>query len=158
MARTEPQGRTRSVRQVVAASFIGTTIEWYDFFLYGTAAALVFNKLFFPEAEPSSGTLLALATYGVGFAARPLGGIIFGHFGDRIGRKAMLVLSLLIMGVATFLIGAMPTYAQIGIWAPVILVLLIGHFLYHERLDRLQLAGSLAGVAAVLLLALGSAR
>jgi MFS family permease len=97
MAMTEPQGRTRSVRQVVAASFIGTTIEWYDFFLYGTAAALVFNKLFFPEAEPSSGTLLALATYGVGFAARPLGGIIFGHFGDRIGRKAMLVLSLLIM-------------------------------------------------------------
>jgi MFS transporter, MHS family, shikimate and dehydroshikimate transport protein len=124
MAMTEPQGRTQSVRQVVAASFIGTTIEWYDFFLYGTAAALVFNKLFFPEAEPSSGTLLALATYGVGFAARPLGGIIFGHFGDRIGRKAMLVLSLLIMGVATFLIGAMPTYAQIGIWAPVILVLL----------------------------------
>jgi MFS family permease len=124
MAMTEPQGRTRSVRQVVAASFIGTTIEWYDFFLYGTAAALVFNKLFFPEAEPSSGTLLALATYGVGFAARPLGGIIFGHFGDRIGRKAMLVLSLLIMGVATFLIGAMPTHALIGIWAPVILALL----------------------------------
>ena len=80
MAMTEPQGRTRSVRQVVAASFIGTTIEWYDFFLYGTAAALVFNKLFFPKVEPSSGTLLALATYGVGFAARPLGGIIFGHF------------------------------------------------------------------------------
>jgi MFS transporter, MHS family, shikimate and dehydroshikimate transport protein len=124
MAMTEPQGRNQSVRQVVAASFIGTTIEWYDFFLYGTAAALVFNKLFFPTAEPSSGTLLALATYGVGFAARPLGGIIFGHYGDRIGRKAMLVLSLLIMGVATFLIGAMPTYAQIGIWAPVILVLL----------------------------------
>ena len=124
MAMTEPQGRNQSVRQVVAASFIGTTIEWYDFFLYGTAAALVFNKLFFPEAEPSSGTLLALATYGVGFAARPFGGIIFGHFGDRIGRKTMLVLSLLIMGVATFLIGAMPTYAQIGIWAPVILVLL----------------------------------
>ena len=124
MSMTEPQGRNKSIRQVVAASFIGTTIEWYDFFLYGTAAALVFNKLFFPEAEPSSGTLLALATYGVGFAARPLGGIIFGHFGDRIGRKAMLVLSLLIMGVATFLIGAMPTYAQIGIWAPVILVLL----------------------------------
>ena len=124
MAMTEPQGRNQSVRRVVAASFIGTTIEWYDFFLYGTAAALVFNKLFFPEAEPSSGTLLALATYGVGFAARPFGGIIFGHFGDRVGRKAMLVLSLLIMGVATFLIGAMPTYAQIGIWAPVILVLL----------------------------------
>jgi MFS transporter, MHS family, shikimate and dehydroshikimate transport protein len=124
MASTEQPERTRSIRQVVAASFIGTTIEWYDFFLYGTAAALVFNKLFFPKAEPSSGTLLALATYGVGFAARPLGGIIFGHFGDRIGRKAMLVLSLLIMGVATFLIGAMPTYAAIGIWAPIILVLL----------------------------------
>src|SRR5829696_1851601 len=124
MAMTEPQGRNQSVRQVVAASFIGTTIEWYDFFLYGTAAALVFNKLFFPEAEPSSGTLLALATYGVGFAARPLGGIIFGHFGDRIGRKAMLVLSLLIMGVATFLIGLMPTYDAIGIWAPIILVAL----------------------------------
>jgi MFS family permease len=76
--------------------------RWYHFFLYGTAAALVFNKLFFPKADPSSGTLLALATYGVGFAARPFGGIIFGHFGDRVGRKAMLVLSLLIMGVATF--------------------------------------------------------
>ena len=124
MASTEQPERTQSIRQVVAASFIGTTIEWYDFFLYGTAAALVFNKLFFPGAEPSSGTLLALATYGVGFAARPLGGIIFGHFGDRVGRKAMLVLSLLIMGVATFLIGAMPTYAAIGIWAPVILVTL----------------------------------
>jgi MFS transporter, MHS family, shikimate and dehydroshikimate transport protein len=116
--------QTSSVRQVVAASFIGTTIEWYDFFLYGTAAALVFNKLFFPNFEPSAGTLASLATYGVGFAARPLGGVIFGHFGDRIGRKAMLVLSLLIMGVATFLIGALPTYAAIGIWAPVILVLL----------------------------------
>ena len=113
-----------SIRQVVAASFIGTTIEWYDFFLYGTAAALVFNKLFFPKAEPSSGTLLALATYGVGFAARPFGGIIFGHFGDRVGRKTMLVLSLLIMGVATFCIGLMPTYAAIGIWAPVLLVVL----------------------------------
>ena len=124
MASTVQPERTRSIRQVVAASFIGTTIEWYDFFLYGTAAALVFNKLFFPKAEPSSGTLLALATYGVGFAARPLGGIIFGHFGDRVGRKTMLVLSLLIMGVATFLIGAMPTYAAIGIWAPVILVTL----------------------------------
>jgi MHS family shikimate/dehydroshikimate transporter-like MFS transporter len=84
----------------------------------------VFNKLFFPEAEPSSGTLLALATYGVGFAARPFGGIIFGHFGDRIGRKTMLVLSLLIMGVATFLIGLMPTYDAIGIWAPILLVVL----------------------------------
>ena len=115
---------TSSIRQVIAASFIGTTIEWYDFFLYGTAAALVFNKLFFPKAEPSTGTLLALATYGVGFVARPVGGIIFGHFGDRIGRKAMLVLSLMIMGLATFLIGAMPTYKSIGLAAAVILVLL----------------------------------
>jgi metabolite-proton symporter len=113
-----------SIRQVVAASFIGTTIEWYDFFLYGTAAALVFNKLFFPKAEPSSGTLLALATYGVGFAARPLGGIIFGHFGDRIGRKSMLVVSLLIMGIATAAIGLLPTYGTIGIAAPVLLVVL----------------------------------
>jgi MFS transporter, MHS family, shikimate and dehydroshikimate transport protein len=124
MASTDQPERTQSIRRVVAASFIGTTIEWYDFFLYGTAAALVFNKLFFPKADPSSGTLLALATYGVGFAARPLGGIIFGHFGDRVGRKAMLVLSLLIMGIATFLIGLMPTYAAIGIWAPIILVAL----------------------------------
>jgi MFS transporter, MHS family, shikimate and dehydroshikimate transport protein len=124
MSSNDQVSERSSIRQVVAASFIGTTIEWYDFFLYGTAAALVFNKLFFPEVEPSSGTLLALATYGVGFAARPLGGIVFGHFGDRIGRKTMLVLSLLIMGIATFLIGLMPTYDAIGIWAPIILVTL----------------------------------
>jgi metabolite-proton symporter len=124
MTSTDHTSERSSIRQVVAASFIGTTIEWYDFFLYGTAAALVFNKLFFPKADPSSGTLLALATYGVGFAARPFGGIIFGHFGDRVGRKTMLVLSLLIMGVATFLIGLMPTYAAIGIWAPILLVVL----------------------------------
>jgi MFS transporter, MHS family, shikimate and dehydroshikimate transport protein len=123
---TGDQGRQElsSIRAVAAASFIGTTIEWYDFFLYGTAAALVFNKLFFPKSVPSTGTLLALATYGVGFAARPVGGILFGHFGDRIGRKSMLVLSLLIMGIATFLIGAMPTYNAIGVWAPIILVVL----------------------------------
>src|ERR1051326_3195200 len=103
-------GETRSIKSVVAASFIGTTIEWYDFFLYGTAAALVFGDLFFPEAKPLVGTLLAFSTYAVGFAARPLGGVVFGHFGDRVGRKSMLVLSLLIMGTATFLIGCMPTY------------------------------------------------
>src|SRR5215207_2267643 len=114
----------RSLRKVVTASFIGTTIEWYDFFLYGTAAALVFNELFFPDAEPIIGTLAALATYAVGFAARPLGGIVFGHYGDRIGRKTMLVLSLLIMGLATFLIGCLPTHATIGVLAPVLLVLL----------------------------------
>ena len=118
------RGEANSIRRVVAASFIGTTIEWYDFFLYGTAAALVFNKLFFPKAEPSTGTLLALATYGVGFFARPVGGIIFGHYGDRIGRKTMLVLSLVIMGVATFLIGVMPTYSSIGMSAAIILVVL----------------------------------
>jgi MFS transporter, MHS family, shikimate and dehydroshikimate transport protein len=118
------EGETSSLKQVVAASFVGTTIEWYDFFLYGTAAALVFNELFFPNAEPLIGTLSAFGTFAVGFAARPIGGVVFGHFGDRIGRKSMLVLSLLIMGVATFLIGVLPTYASIGVLAPVLLVLL----------------------------------
>jgi len=114
----------KNLRKVVLASFIGTTIEWYDFFLYGTAAALVFDKLFFPNAEPIIGTLAAFGTYAVGFAARPLGGIVFGHFGDRVGRKSMLVLSLLIMGLATFLVGCLPTYASIGVMAPVLLVVL----------------------------------
>ncbi|MBI3879384.1 MAG: MHS family MFS transporter [Verrucomicrobia bacterium] len=113
-----------SVGRVVLASFIGTTIEWYDFFLYGTAAALVFNKLFFPTIDPLAGTMAAFATYAVGFFARPLGGIIFGHFGDRIGRKSMLVTTLTIMGVATFLIGVLPTHAQAGVLAPVLLVAL----------------------------------
>jgi MFS transporter, MHS family, shikimate and dehydroshikimate transport protein len=117
-------GDRRSIKSVVAASFIGTTIEWYDFFLYGTAAALVFDKLFFPNAEPLVGTLLAFSTYAVGFAARPLGGIVFGHFGDRVGRKSMLVISLLIMGIATFLIGCMPTYSTLGVFAPILLVIL----------------------------------
>jgi metabolite-proton symporter len=112
------------LRRVVAASMIGTTIEWYDFFLYGSAAALVFNKLFFPSFEPLVGTMLAFATYAVGFVARPLGGIVFGHFGDRIGRKRLLMLSLILMGVATVLIGLLPTYAQIGVWAPVGLIAL----------------------------------
>jgi metabolite-proton symporter len=117
-------GETQSIRTVVVASFIGTTIEWYDFFLYGTAAALVFGDLFFPEAKPLVGTLLAFSTYAVGFAARPLGGLVFGHFGDRIGRKSMLVMSLLIMGTATFLIGCLPTYSAIGVLAPILLVVL----------------------------------
>jgi metabolite-proton symporter len=117
-------GDTQSVKKVATASFIGTTIEWYDFFLYGTAAALVFGDLFFPESEPLVGTLLAFGTYAVGFAARPVGGVVFGHYGDRIGRKSMLVLSLLIMGVATFLIGVLPTYASIGVVAPLLLVVL----------------------------------
>ena len=112
------------LRRVVMASLIGTTIEWYDFFLYGSAAALVFNKLFFPEFDPLTGTLLAFATYALGFVARPVGGIVFGHFGDRIGRKRLLMLSLILMGVATVLIGLLPTYAQIGIWAPIALIVL----------------------------------
>ena len=106
------------------ASLIGTSLEWYDFFLYGTAAALVFNQLFFPGFDPAVGTLLAFATAAVGFVARPLGGIVFGHFGDRNGRKTVLVVTLLIMGGATFLIGLLPTYATIGIWAPILLVAL----------------------------------
>ena len=120
----EGEGQTSSIRQVALASFIGTAIEWYDFFLYGTAAALVFGALFFPEATPLGGTLLAFGTYGVGFFARPAGGIIFGHYGDRIGRKTMLVLSLLIMGVATFLIGCLPTFESVGVLAPILLVAL----------------------------------
>ena len=112
------------LRRVVMASLVGTTIEWYDFFLYGSAAALVFNRLFFPEFDPLTGTLLAFATYALGFVARPVGGIVFGHFGDRIGRKRLLMLSLILMGVATVLIGLLPTYAQIGVWAPLLLILL----------------------------------
>jgi len=116
-------GGTPLVR-VIAASLIGTTIEWYDFFLYGSAAALVFNKLFFPSFDPLVGTLLAFATYAVGFVARPLGGIVFGHFGDRIGRKKLLMWSLVMMGLATVLIGLLPGYASIGVWAPVGLIVL----------------------------------
>ena len=112
------------LRRVVLASFIGTTIEWYDFFLYGTAAALVFNRLFFPTLDPLAGTLSAYATYAVGFVARPLGGAIFGHYGDRIGRKKMLVWSLSLMGGASTLIGLTPTYDRIGIWAPIMLTIL----------------------------------
>ena len=112
------------IRRVILASFIGTTIEWYDFFLYGTAAALVFNKLFFSNQDPVSGTLSAYGTFAIGFLARPLGGALFGHFGDRIGRRTTLVWSLLLMGVATALIGVLPTYASIGIWAPLLLVLI----------------------------------
>src|SRR3954471_20342409 len=112
------------LRKIVLASLIGTTIEWYDFFLYGSAAALVFNKLFFPQYDPSTGTLLAFTTYALGFVARPVGGIVFGHYGDRIGRKRLLMLSLVLMGVATVLIGLLPTYARIGVWAPLALIAL----------------------------------
>ncbi|HEX5569684.1 MAG TPA: MFS transporter [Streptomyces sp.] len=113
-----------SIKRVVTASLIGTTIEWYDFFLYGAAAALVFDKLFFPESDPLVGTLLAFVTYAVGFAARPVGALVFGHYGDRLGRKKLLVISLLLMGGATFAIGLMPTHAQIGSSAAVLLTVL----------------------------------
>src|SRR5436305_11185044 len=113
-----------STRRVIVASLIGTSLEWYDFFIYGTAAALVFNKLFFPSFEPLVGTLLAFATYAVGFIARPLGGVVFGHYGDKVGRKNVLVVTLLIMGSATFAIGLLPTYKTIGAWAAVLLVAL----------------------------------
>lgn len=101
---------------------MGTTIEWYDFFLYGTAAALIFNKIFFPSFDPVTGTLAAFATYSVGFFARPLGGIVFGHFGDRVGRKSMLLITLVLMGVPTMMIGLIPSYESIGYWAAVLLV------------------------------------
>jgi MFS family permease len=113
-----------SVRKVVAASLVGTSLEWYDFFLYGSAAALVFNRLFFPTFDPLTGTLLAFTTFAVGFVARPIGGIIFGHFGDKVGRKNVLVITLLLMGVATFLVGLLPTYDAIGVAAPLLLVTL----------------------------------
>jgi metabolite-proton symporter len=122
-AQAHPQPRA-SIAKVVTASLIGTTIEWYDFFLFGSAAALVFNKLFFPEFDPLVGTLLSFATYAVGFIARPLGGVVFGHFGDRIGRKSMLIITLLMMGGATFCIGLLPTYGTVGLWAALMLVTL----------------------------------
>src|SRR5580704_9378104 len=109
---------------VVFASCFGTIIEWYDFLIYATAAALVFNQAFFPTFEPLAGTLAALGSYAVGFLARPLGGALFGHFGDRLGRKSMLVLTLFIMGLSTFCIGLLPTYDSIGVWAPILLILL----------------------------------
>jgi metabolite-proton symporter len=119
-----PVQEYRQIVKVALASLIGTSIEWYDYFLYGTAAALVFNKLFFPSFDPLVGTLLAFLTFSLGFIARPLGGIVFGHYGDKIGRKKMLYLTLLIMGLATALIGALPTYNSIGIWAPILLVVM----------------------------------
>src|SRR5678815_2737383 len=106
--------RPTSIRTVALASLIGTTIEWYDFYLYGTAAALVFSRLYFPTIDQRLGTLAAFATYSVGFIARPVGGVVIGHFGDRVGRKAMLVFTMMVMGSATFAIGLLPTYEQWG--------------------------------------------
>jgi MHS family shikimate/dehydroshikimate transporter-like MFS transporter len=114
----------KAIRRVVVSALVGATIEWYDFFLYGVVAGIVFNKLYFPGSDPVVSTLLAYTTFAVGFVTRPLGGVIFGHFGDKIGRKSMLIITLMIMGVATFLIGLVPTYAQIGVAAPLLLLLL----------------------------------
>lgn len=111
-------------RRAGLASFVGTTIEWYDFYIYGTASALVFGKLFFPDVSPAAGVLASFATFWVGFLARPIGGIVFGHLGDRMGRKGTLVTTLLMMGAATFLVGVLPTHAQIGVAAPFLLALL----------------------------------
>ena len=122
MTQTPPQ--KTSIARIVTASLIGTTVEWYDFFLYGSAAALVFNHLFFPAADPLTGTLLAFATFAIGFIARPIGGLVFGHYGDRVGRKKLLVLSLLLMGGSTVAMGLLPTYATIGVAAPLLLTLL----------------------------------
>ncbi|QPP05941.1 MHS family MFS transporter [Streptomyces bathyalis] len=119
-ARPSPSG----IRRVAAASFVGTAVEWYDYFIYGTAAALVFGPQFFPQLSETAGTLASFATYSIGFVARPFGGVVMGHFGDRIGRRAMLVLSLTVMGLATTGIGLLPTYDTIGVWAPALLVLL----------------------------------
>ncbi|WP_405467089.1 MHS family MFS transporter [Streptomyces jietaisiensis] len=119
-----PASRESSLRKVVTASALGTTVEYYDFTLYATTAALVFDKVFFPDASPLVGTLAAFATYFVGYAARPLGGIFFGHFGDRLGRKNVLIITMLMMGLGTFAIGLLPSYDSIGVAAPVLLVLI----------------------------------
>jgi len=119
-----PDDHSAQLRKAVIASTIGTTIEWYDFFLYGTAAGLIFGKLFFPNEDPLTATLAAFGTYFIGFVGRPIGAAIFGHYGDRIGRKATLIATLLCMGIATFLIAFVPTYESIGIWGAVILTIL----------------------------------
>src|SRR5438270_1650797 len=128
---TSPQSSTmteaehgRQLRRAVLASTIGTAIEWYDVFLYSTVTGLVFAKLYFPRADPLVGTVEAFGVYAVGFVARPIGAAIFGHYGDRLGRKAALIATLLLMGSATFLVAFVPTYAQIGIWGAVILTVL----------------------------------
>ncbi len=161
-----------SMRAVVAASAIGTTIEWYDFLIYSTAASLVLNKLFFPTHDPLVSKLLAIATIGVGFVARPLGAVVVSHFGDRLGRKSMLILTLVSMGVATMAIGLLPTYASIGVAAPVLLVacrlvqgIAVGGewggavlmAIEHSRPERRGLYGSIVQVGFPLGMALGTA-
>jgi MFS family permease len=118
------QEHSRQLRRAVVASTVGTAIEWYDFFLYSTVTGLVFAKLFFPKSDPLVGTLEAFAIYAVGFIARPVGAAIFGHYGDRIGRKSTLIATLMLMGIATFLVALVPTYDSIGIWGAIILTVL----------------------------------
>src|SRR3954449_7634536 len=119
-----PDVRRKQVRRALFAGIVGTSIEWYDFYIYGTAAALVFPHLFFPGLGSAAALVASFATFGVAFVARPLGAIVFGHFGDRIGRKRTLVVSLLLMGGGTLVIGLLPTAASIGVAAPVVLVLM----------------------------------
>jgi MFS family permease len=119
----EPAG-IKTPKKAALASWIGSALEYYDFFIYGTGAALVFNKVFFASSDPATGTLLALATFGVGYVARPIGAFFMGHIGDRFGRKKVLVFTLILMGASTFLVGCLPTYSQVGVWAPILLVFL----------------------------------
>lgn len=123
MAETADKDPT-TIRKVTTAAFVGSMVEWYDFYIYGTAAALVFGSVFFPEFSSTAGTLAAFATFGAGFFARPLGAVVIGHFGDRIGRKSMLALTLVLMGLSTAVIGLLPSFASIGVWAAILLVLL----------------------------------
>ncbi|MFD9678840.1 MFS transporter [Rhodococcus sp. NPDC059969] len=119
-----PECSTKQARKAGITAFVGTTIEWFDFYIYGTASALVLGPLFFPDASPAVGTLAAFATFAVGFVARPVGGVVFGHFGDKFGRKNAVIITLALMGLGTVGVGLLPTYAQIGIWAPILLVAL----------------------------------
>jgi len=142
-AATDTQAQTQppsgaAPRKAALASWIGSAVEYYDFFIYGTAAALVFGKIFFPAFDPAAGTIAAFATFGVGYVTRPIGALLLGHIGDRHGRKKVLTFTLLLMGLATFLVGCLPTYGQVGLWAPGLLVLL-------RMLQGLSAAGEQAG-------------
>jgi metabolite-proton symporter len=123
VSRQSPEVR-RAIRNTILSAIVGTAVEWYDYYLYATAAATLFNKLFFPSYDHLTGTLLAYASFAIGFIVRPAGSVIFGRLGDRIGRKAVLIITLLLMGGSTTLMGVLPTYAQIGVWAPVLLCVL----------------------------------